>query len=556
MALQTRRRPHPRAGFPLLCRQPAAAAANGRRHRRDPCQSQHHHSPAQGAASESPRAERRAQGIRRDRGDYCLLSPGSGLFLINRELMSILFVDPRGRFMLGLAIAQHAVGYCRDESPDQQDFALAMSDRSMRRFDFDELISPSGLARCTSARATTCILVLALAAACWSALNLWRIGASEDRQNRLLRCPAAHAAPRLAKLTPSATPALVPAARNRWSRQPGSSARPSSRGCWPPLVAAGIKGMAISPRSSPPSFAAAQRSVPLCWLLLEWRQFFVGATDHQIAVAGRRRLLGWRFPEVVLSRLAAQAARASRNRHARRARSSRHLRRGGAQPRSRDRAGRPRAAHARTRRSLKSSRLRRRKCASRAVRSQALENLAQRVRHCEPAQHRRRAQPVDQFRHAAGRVAAGSRRGDARRASGSLRRACGAASGPFDLAADGVHPAVADDRDRHAFGAAHHRHAWGGGREGTVCDAMLRPERVRQSVQRATCAGIFGPTKRGASATIVAIALPGLIGFGRARAPKPVFGSRSNCKTSPPPMLRRYRPPTRSLPAKPSRPAI
>jgi tight adherence protein B len=29
---------------------------------------------------------------------------GGGLFLINRELMSILFVDPRGRFMLGLAI--------------------------------------------------------------------------------------------------------------------------------------------------------------------------------------------------------------------------------------------------------------------------------------------------------------------------------------------------------------------------------------------------------------------------------------------------------------------
>jgi tight adherence protein B len=29
---------------------------------------------------------------------------GGGLFLINRELMSVLFVDPRGRFMLGVAI--------------------------------------------------------------------------------------------------------------------------------------------------------------------------------------------------------------------------------------------------------------------------------------------------------------------------------------------------------------------------------------------------------------------------------------------------------------------
>jgi Flp pilus assembly protein TadB len=28
---------------------------------------------------------------------------GGGLFLINRELMSVLFVDPRGRLMLGIA---------------------------------------------------------------------------------------------------------------------------------------------------------------------------------------------------------------------------------------------------------------------------------------------------------------------------------------------------------------------------------------------------------------------------------------------------------------------
>jgi tight adherence protein B len=30
---------------------------------------------------------------------------GVGLFLVNRQLMSTLFIDPRGRFMLGLAIA-------------------------------------------------------------------------------------------------------------------------------------------------------------------------------------------------------------------------------------------------------------------------------------------------------------------------------------------------------------------------------------------------------------------------------------------------------------------
>jgi tight adherence protein B len=35
---------------------------------------------------------------------------GLGLFLINREVMSILFVDPRGRFMLGVAIISLLLG--------------------------------------------------------------------------------------------------------------------------------------------------------------------------------------------------------------------------------------------------------------------------------------------------------------------------------------------------------------------------------------------------------------------------------------------------------------
>jgi Flp pilus assembly protein TadB len=35
---------------------------------------------------------------------------GVGLFVVNRELMSVLFTDPRGRFMLGLAIAGLLLG--------------------------------------------------------------------------------------------------------------------------------------------------------------------------------------------------------------------------------------------------------------------------------------------------------------------------------------------------------------------------------------------------------------------------------------------------------------
>ncbi|MBV8139268.1 MAG: type II secretion system F family protein [Deltaproteobacteria bacterium] len=35
---------------------------------------------------------------------------GAGLFLINREMMSVLVVDPRGRFMLGIAIGGLVLG--------------------------------------------------------------------------------------------------------------------------------------------------------------------------------------------------------------------------------------------------------------------------------------------------------------------------------------------------------------------------------------------------------------------------------------------------------------
>jgi tight adherence protein B len=39
------------------------------------------------------------------------LIAGAGLFLINRQLISVLFVDPRGRFMLGLAIFCLVMGF-------------------------------------------------------------------------------------------------------------------------------------------------------------------------------------------------------------------------------------------------------------------------------------------------------------------------------------------------------------------------------------------------------------------------------------------------------------
>jgi len=45
---------------------------------------------------------------------------------------------------------------------------------------------------------------------------------------------------------------------------------------------------------------------PLCWLVLEWCHFFVGATPVRLALLVGAAILGWRGPDVVLSRLAAR----------------------------------------------------------------------------------------------------------------------------------------------------------------------------------------------------------------------------------------------------------
>src|SRR5262249_22603520 len=46
--------------------------------------------------------------------------------------------------------------------------------------------------------------------------------------------------------------------------------------------------------------------VVLGWLLVHWRGFFAGSTTVRLALLAGAFFLGWRFPEVVLSRLAAR----------------------------------------------------------------------------------------------------------------------------------------------------------------------------------------------------------------------------------------------------------
>jgi len=148
------------------------------------------------------------------------------------------------------------------------------------------------------------ILAIALTAAALSALNLGRIAQSEGRQRRLLealgRDPDLFA-------QPSRAPRLPwyqwPGATVAATRVIGTAAQEKLLGA---LVAAGVKGHGHLAALLTAKLCSAIVSLPLCWLVLEWRHFFVGATPIRLAVLAAVAVLGWRGPEVVLSRSAAR----------------------------------------------------------------------------------------------------------------------------------------------------------------------------------------------------------------------------------------------------------
>jgi tight adherence protein C len=148
-----------------------------------------------------------------------------------------------------------------------------------------------------------CVLVLAIAAAGMSALSLWRIGQSEERQNRLRH---ALRRARLRQSEPSATSRLP------WYQQLGTLVvatriigTAEQERLLAALVAAGVKGHGHLAALVAAKVTGAAAFVPLCWLVLEWRHFFVGTIVRVIFLACAL-ILGWRSPEIVLSRLAAR----------------------------------------------------------------------------------------------------------------------------------------------------------------------------------------------------------------------------------------------------------
>ena len=149
-----------------------------------------------------------------------------------------------------------------------------------------------------------CVIAVALAAALLSALSLWRIGQSEDRQRRLRNAVRRASGHQPEGTAPRRTP---------WYQQLGSLVaatqiigKGEQERLLAALGAAGVKGHGHLAALVAAKVCSAVAFVPFCWLVLEWRQFFVGASGIRALFLIGAAILGWRCPESVLSRLAAR----------------------------------------------------------------------------------------------------------------------------------------------------------------------------------------------------------------------------------------------------------
>jgi tight adherence protein C len=151
----------------------------------------------------------------------------------------------------------------------------------------------------------TCVVMLALTVALFSAFALWRIGEREDRQKRLFW--ALRRSPNPLRSDP------MLARRPPWHQRLGTkiasmkiigiAKQQSLLAC---LVAAGFKGHGhLSALIAGKLFSAAV-FLPICWLFLDWHRICPGWPAVRLAALVFAFMLGWYFPEIVLSRLAAR----------------------------------------------------------------------------------------------------------------------------------------------------------------------------------------------------------------------------------------------------------
>jgi tight adherence protein C len=148
----------------------------------------------------------------------------------------------------------------------------------------------------------TWVLALALAAAVLSGFHLWRIAQREETKR--LRLEALRG-------TTTDTARTVRTAHPPWYRRLGSliAASPiigtvEQQRLLKVLAAAGIKGHGNLASFVASKVCGAVAFAGLMWLLLEWRQWFAGATTLRLAALSAALMLGWRLPDLVLNRLA------------------------------------------------------------------------------------------------------------------------------------------------------------------------------------------------------------------------------------------------------------
>jgi tight adherence protein C len=152
----------------------------------------------------------------------------------------------------------------------------------------------------------TLVLALALAAALVTLWNLWRIGQREDRQERLAALRGA-----------AIERAAMPAARGpRWydrlggivaaSRVIGVTEQHRLIGA---LSKAGFRSQGNLARFVACKLAAALLLTAALWTLTAAEGLFAAHPIYRIALVGGAAMLGWRLPDIVLSRIAARRRR-------------------------------------------------------------------------------------------------------------------------------------------------------------------------------------------------------------------------------------------------------
>jgi tight adherence protein C len=149
----------------------------------------------------------------------------------------------------------------------------------------------------------TLILALAIATAVLSALNLWRIGQREGREDRL----AALRVARFGRPEAASAPPLP------WYHRLGAvlAASPvvgiaEQHRLLEVLATAGIKGHGDLATFVASKACGAVSVGAFIWLFLVWQELFATLAVIRLAALIGGLLLGWRLPDVVLLRLAAR----------------------------------------------------------------------------------------------------------------------------------------------------------------------------------------------------------------------------------------------------------